>query len=230
MMRKAIILTALFAGMLAATQTLAAGDDKTMPPDQVIKQTAEKVLGTIRDNKQKFRNNPQAVFDLVQQDMAPHFDFEYAARLVLGRAWRTASPEQRKTFIDAFMHYLVNSYANGLVKYADSKIEVEPFRGRPSDERATIRTLVTPPNRKPIHVDYAMRRTDDGWKAFDVSGEGVSYVMSYRNTFASEIRQTGLDALIKRLQQKAEQKADEATRKASGSGGGDSGGSGAVSR
>lgn len=220
MMCKSFVLTALFAALFAATSALAAGsNDKIVPPDQVIKQTAEKVLGTIRNNKQKFKDNPDAVFKLVQQDMAPNFDFEYAARLVLGRYWRTASPEQRQAFIDAFEHYLVNSYANGLVKYADSKVEVEPFRGKPTDERATVRTTVTPPNGKPIRVDYAMRRTDDGWKAFDVSGEGVSYVMSYRNTFANEIRQTSLDALINRLQKQAQQKAQEATRKAGGSDG-----------
>lgn len=220
-MRKIIFLIALLAGALALAPAFASSHDaarssKTTPPDEVIKRTAEAVLGTIRNNKDKFRNNPGAVYKLVQQDMAPHFDFNYAARLVLGRNWRSASSRQRQEFIDTFERYLVNSYANNLVKYSDSKVKVEPFRGSPDDQRASIRTEVTPPSGKPIQVDYSMVHTKDGWKVFDVSGEGVSYVMSYRNTFNNEIRQTGLDALIQRLQKKAEQKAQEVSNKSGG--------------
>ncbi|HET7675314.1 MAG TPA: ABC transporter substrate-binding protein [Gammaproteobacteria bacterium] len=215
MMRNSFIIT-IFAALLAVTSVAAQAASKVESPDLVVKRTAENVLGTIRANKQKFQHNPQAVFDLVQKDMAPNFDFDYAARLVLGRAWRDATSKQRHEFIKAFQHYLVNSYADALVKYSDSKLEVEPSRAQPGDERATVRSVITPPDHAPIRVDYAMRKTDGGWKAFDVSAEGVSYVMSYRNTFASEVQQIGLDALIKRLQDRAHQKAKEATNKAGG--------------
>lgn len=218
MMSKLLLVTILSSGLFAFAPAFAAGSAGTTPPDKVIEQTAHDVLTTIRKNKDEFSHNPHAIYDLVQKDMAPHFDFDYAARLVLGRAWRDASPKQRKAFIEAFEHYLVNSYADELVKHANAKVKVEPFRGSADDERADIATTVVPEEGKPIKVDYAMHRTDDGWKAFDVRAEGVSYVMSYRNTFASEIRQTSLDALIKRLQQKAAVKAKEATSKAGGGG------------
>lgn len=218
MMRKLLFVTLLTGGLFAIAPAFAAGSASVTTPDKVIEQTAHDVLATIRDNKDKFRDNPHAIYELVQKDMAPHFDFEYAGRLVLGRAWRDASPKQRAAFIDAFEHYLVNSYADELVKHANAKVKVEPFRGSPDDERADINTTVVPEDGKPIKVDYAMHRTDDGWKAFDVRAEGVSYVMSYRNTFANEIRQTSLDALIKRLQQKAAVKAKEARSKAGGGG------------
>jgi phospholipid transport system substrate-binding protein len=144
--------------------------------------------------------------------MAPHFDFDYAARLVLGRHWRDASHKQRKSFVTTFEHYLVNSYANELVKHSDAKVKVTPFRGSATDKRADISSTIVPKDGKPIKVDYAMHRTADGWKAFDVRAEGISYVMSYRNTFGSEIRHTSLDALIKRLQKKAEHKAEKASK------------------
>ncbi|HVC37638.1 MAG TPA: ABC transporter substrate-binding protein, partial [Gammaproteobacteria bacterium] len=59
-------------------------------------------------------------------------------------------------------------------------------------------------NAPPVQVDYAMVRTKDGWKAFDVSIEGISYVMNYRNQFSPEIQQKGMDELIKRLNTGAE--------------------------
>ncbi|HET7307930.1 MAG TPA: ABC transporter substrate-binding protein [Gammaproteobacteria bacterium] len=216
MMHKLFLPLALIAGLLALSPAFAAASNNSnlAPPDRVVEQTATDVLSTIRKNQNKFSHNPHAVYELVQKDMAPHFDFEYAARLVLGRHWRDASEQQRKAFIEAFEHYLVNSYADELVKQAGAKVKVEPFRGSASDERANIRTTVIPENGKPIQVDYAMHRTDGGWKAFDVRAEGISYVMSYRNTFDNEINQTSLEALIKRLQQKAETKAKQTTSKA----------------
>jgi phospholipid transport system substrate-binding protein len=183
----------------------------TTPPDKVVQETATTVLTTIRKNKDKFKGNPEALYKLVEQDLAPHFDFDYAARLVLGRAWRDASAKQRKAFIDAFTHYLVNSYADELVKHAGAKVKVGPFRGKADDKRTNISSTIIPQDGKPIKVDYAMHRTSDGWKAFDVRAEGVSYVMSYRHTFQNEIRQTSLDALIARLQKKAKHKAKKAS-------------------
>ncbi|HET7587827.1 MAG TPA: ABC transporter substrate-binding protein [Gammaproteobacteria bacterium] len=220
MMRKVLFLTALLSGLLMLSPVFAADSTGSVtPPDKVVEQTATDVLSAIRENKDKFLGHPDAVYQLVEQEMAPHFDFDYAARLVLGRSWRDATPEQRQAFVKAFEHYLVNSYANELVKHANAKVKVEPFRGSPSDERADIGSTIVPEDGKPLQVHYAMHRTDDGWKAFDVRAEGVSYVMSYRNTFASEIRQTSLDALIERLQDKAKQKAQEASK-----GGGDASG------
>jgi phospholipid transport system substrate-binding protein len=45
-----------------------------------------------------------------------------------------------------------------------------------------------------------MRKTDAGWKAYDVTIEGISYVKSFRTDFGSEIEQKGLDAVIQRLE------------------------------
>ncbi|HET7370749.1 MAG TPA: ABC transporter substrate-binding protein [Gammaproteobacteria bacterium] len=217
MMRKILFLTALIGGLLALPVAFAADSGAITPPDKVIEKTATNVLSAIRENKDKFLGHPEAVYQLVEQEMAPHFDFDYAARLVLGRSWRDATPEQRQAFVKAFERYLVNSYANELVKHADAKVKVEPFRGSPTDERADIGSTIIPAEGKPLQVNYAMHRTDDGWKAFDVRAEGISYVMSYRNTFASEIRQTSLDALIQRLQDKAKQQAQEASKGGTGS-------------
>ncbi len=191
--------------LLVALGSLARAD--VAPPDQVVKAAAQKVLDTLRDQHDALKSDPGKVYELVEKDMLPVFDFNYTARLVLGRYWRTADDAQRKAFKDAFYRYLVHSYADGLVNYANDKVEVQPFRGDSSDKRAMIRTKVIRPDGPPVAVDYAMHRTADGWKAFDVTIEGVSYVTNYRNSFSGEIQQTSLDALIKRLNTESE-KAD----------------------
>lgn len=211
-MHQSTVIAVLLAGLLTLSSAIAADSGKLVSPDKVVEQTATAVLGAIREHRDKFRGDPDAVYRLVKKEMAPHFDFEYAARLVLGRSWRDASAEQREAFIKAFEHYLVNSYANELVKHANAKVKVKPFRGSPSDKRADITSTIVPADGKPIKVSYAMHRTSDGWKAFDVRAEGISYVMSYRNTFASEIRRTSLDALIERLRDKARTEAESASK------------------
>ncbi|MDE2273516.1 MAG: ABC transporter substrate-binding protein [Gammaproteobacteria bacterium] len=171
------------------------------PPDQVIEQTAQEILTQVNSNRVEYTRDPEKLYAMVGKVLLPHFDFDYASRLVLALHWRTATPAQRKAFEDAFYRFLVNSYANGLLhgNYSTRNLKVDPWRGSAEDTRAMVRTQVLRPNAPPLQVDYAMVRTSQGWKAFDVSIEGVSYVLNYRNQFGPEIDQKGLDALIARL-------------------------------
>ena len=50
--------------------------------------------------------------------------------------------------------------------------------------------------------DYSMRKTDSGWKIYDIVVEGVSLVLTYRSEFDAVVKQEGVDGLIKRLGQK----------------------------
>jgi len=58
---------------------------------------------------------------------------------------------------------------------------------------------------QPVSIDYEMEKTPDGWKVYDVKVGGVSLVTTYRDTFASEVREHGVDGLIKSLATKNRQ-------------------------
>lgn len=194
------LLLVLFSGPAAYADTTGAG---TMtPPDQVVRETANSMFAAMNKDKADLKVHPEKLYDMIGKILLPHFDFDYASRLVLGRYWRSATPAQRKEFEDAFYQFLVHSYADGMLKgnYSERNIEVDPWRGTDSDTRTMVRSKVTRQDGPPVEVDYAMIRTKDGWKAFDVTIEGISYVMNYRNQFGPEIEQNGMDALIKRLQ------------------------------
>jgi phospholipid transport system substrate-binding protein len=130
----------------------------------------------------------------------PHFDTEYAARLVLGQYWRTANPEQRKRFIDAFYHSLLRNYGSTLVELTPDRLKVFPTTVDPSADHATVRTELTGYNADRIAMNYSMHKTPEGWKAYDVSVAGISYIKTYREDFGAQIQQQGLDSLIARLQ------------------------------
>lgn len=194
---------------LAAAPAAASSAGAQLPPDQVVEQTAEQMFQAIHHQRAELQRNPRALYKLVGDILLPHFDFDYASRLVLGPYWRTATPAQRKAFENAFYKYLVHSYANGLLQgnYSKRNIEVEPWRGGADDTRAMVRSKVLRSNGPPVEVDYAMVRTRDGWKAFDVTIEGISYVMNYRNQFGPEVQAKGLDELIARLNAEADRPA-----------------------
>lgn len=169
-------------------------------PSAVVRQASTEIIDALNDHKVEVDKDPQLVQQIVSKYLLPHFDFDFTSQLVLGRAWRTASPEQRRAFEDAFLHYLTTTYVEGLKDYKGAKVQVLPFRGDTSQEFVTVRTTVDTPGHEPIDVNYALRKTATGWKAFDVTIAGVSYVQTYRNEFQGELRQTSLDALIKRLE------------------------------
>ncbi|MGH8398187.1 MAG: MlaC/ttg2D family ABC transporter substrate-binding protein [Gammaproteobacteria bacterium] len=198
-------------GLMAAN----APAPKIPTPDKVVQQTATQILAAVNEKRDELKKNPQELNSLIGNILSPHFDLGYASRLVLGPYWRTATPAQRQAFQDAFYKYLVHSYSHGLLQdhYSGNNIHVDPWRGSPDETHAMVRSeVMRASNAPPVQVDYAMIRTKDGWKAFDVRIEGISYVMNYRNQFGPEIQQKGIDELIKRLNVDAEKPPETQTQ------------------
>ena len=169
-------------------------------PQETVENSAKKMLAELDANRPMYAKDPAKLDALVANVLLPNFDSNYAARLVLGQAWRTATPEQRQRFVDAFYHSLLSNYGNALLNFTAGKFVVLPYRGDPADKNATVRTQVKKSNGDIVPVDFSLHKTDDGWKAWDVVIEGISYVKSFRTDFASEIQQKGLDEVISRLE------------------------------
>lgn len=184
--------------LLALTPTWLAAQDAA--PEQVVEETANKVVQAIVERREELRQDQEALHALVEDHLLPHVADEYVARLVLGVHWRRASPQQRERFHDVFYKSLVQTYAAGLLEVTDERVKVLPRRGDLDPKGTMVRTEVVRSGAPPISVNYMLRRTEDGWQVFDVIIEGVSYVATYRSMFSSEINRAGLDALIERLE------------------------------
>ena len=186
---------------LMTLMAAAAAADPT--PNQVVEQTVTNIAHKLDGHKDELRANKKELYELIDHELLPQFDTEYAGRLVLGKAWRDATPEQRKRFIDAFYKFLLRSYATSILKFEQSNIRVLPARKPPEDGRTVVETVMRMADGSEVPVNYAMHETPAGWKAYDVRIEGVSYVQNYRNQFNAEAVAKGLDALITRLEQDA---------------------------
>ena len=169
-------------------------------PAQLIQTAASAMLKELDAHRADYRSNPGKVHHLVDEVLLPHFDTDYSARLVLGHHWGGANEDQRKRFVNAFYKSLLNNYGDALVDFTSDKLHVFPYQGDVNGPNATVRTTVRKSDGSQVAVNYSLRKTDQGWKAWDVVIEGISYVKSFRDDFDAEIDQKGLDEVIKRLE------------------------------
>ncbi|HQN64956.1 MAG TPA: ABC transporter substrate-binding protein [Methylophilus sp.] len=174
----------------------------TEGPDELVKRTAEDVLEVVKNDKEIQAGNQERIFALAEEKILPNFNFERVSRLVLGKNWTKATPEQKTAFQSEFRTLLLRTYATALSKYRDQTIEYKPFRMQEDANTASVKTMILQPGGQPIAVDYTLAKQSDSWKVYDIVIEGVSLVTNYRGQFAQEIRQNGLDSLIKKLAEK----------------------------
>ena len=182
-------------------------------PDVLLKRISEEVLQVMREDGAVQSGAPAAIAALVEAKILPHFDFRRATQIAAGRAWRQASDTQRERLASEFRTLLVRTYAGALAGYRNHRIEFLPLR-EASDTEATVRSRVRQPGGEPIAVEYDLAREVDGaWKVFDVRIAGISLVATYRSAFAEEVRNYGIDGLIRTLEAKNRQGTNLASRR-----------------
>lgn len=195
-MKKAIVCGVLLLALASGSLWAA------VPPQEVIQQTSTRMLSALRQNYAALKQNSSQIYGLVDQIVLPNFDFELMSRWVLGRAWQQATPEQRSRFTQEFRTLLVRTYAKALLEYANDEVRVLPQSGTADGNEATVKTEVRVKTGQPIQINYSMHLNNDTWKVYDVVVDGVSLVTSYRGTFATQIRDNGMDAVIVDLQRR----------------------------
>ena len=198
-MLSAVMLACVGSAYAQAPAAAAQGQNQPGPSD-VVKASAEGMLKDLDANRAMYKKDPAKVSALVDKYLLPNFDVETSARAVLGLHWRTATPEQRKRFVDAFYHSLLNNYGAALVDFTADKLKIFPTNVDAKADRATVRTQIKRDSGDNVSVNYQMRKTPQGWKAIDVVIDGISYVKSYHDDFGAQIDQQGLDAVITRLE------------------------------
>jgi phospholipid transport system substrate-binding protein len=191
---------AAYAQAQAPAQGAAAPAPNTLGPQELVQESAKRMLDELDANRAMYAKDPEKLDALVANVLLPNFDVDYAARLVLGQPWRTATPDQRQRFVKAFYHSLLQNYGNALLNFTAGNFTVLPYRGDPNDTQATVRTEVKKSDGSKVPVQFTLHKTEQGWKAWDVVIDGISYVKSFKTDFASEVQQKGLDELIARLE------------------------------
>lgn len=186
----------------------AAAEPHSSPaPEQLVRVTTTQMFQALKAQQVQLRQDPARVYQLVNEVVAPQFDFETMGRWVLGKYWRSADAGQRQRFIAEFRRLLIRTYGAAMAQYEDEWVEYLPSRIL-DEEQVMVRTLLHGTDVGPLPIDYLMNVRDGAWKVFDVSIEGISLVTNYRSTFTEEIRRGGMEGLIARLVEQNEPSTD----------------------
>jgi phospholipid transport system substrate-binding protein len=196
----AIALAAVLAGLPVAASAASAPAGQEIAPDALVRKSIDEVLAIIKSDKDLQGGNQKKILDLVEEKVLPHFDFARMTRLAVGRNWAQASDLQKEALTKEFRTLLVRTYSTSLSQYRNQTIDVKPAKYAAQDKDTVVRTTVNQPGGQPIPIDYGMERSDKGWKVYDVVVDGVSLVTTYRGSFNDQIQKSGVDGLVKTLE------------------------------
>jgi phospholipid transport system substrate-binding protein len=198
--RRAGFIGALLLALAPALQAAEPAVDNSTP-QKLIESSSKLLLANLDANRAAYRKDISGLYKVIDSKFLPHVDVAFAAQQVLGKNWRTATPEQRKRFTDAMYKSLLTTYGTALLDFTGDQMKVLPFQGDPNADRASVRTTIRMATGGDVSVTYSLRKDTAGtWKVWDVVIEGISYVKSFREDFGLEIDQKGLDALLTRLE------------------------------
>lgn len=173
-------------------------------PEKVIREASELTMQAIEGRRDELRQDRSKLFAIVDEVLLPRWDRSATGQAVMGRYWREASPEQREAFIDGLYRKLLASYGEGILEYDSSQLKITGTRGDPERGLAVVDSEVRLRDGTTVPVSYRLRFHDGSWKVFDVIVEGISYLTTYRNQYASEFRTKGIQGVIDELAADAE--------------------------
>ncbi len=191
-------LVVLFASLLFAMPVRA----QELGPEELVRKVTNDVLESIQSDKQLQAGDRKKALAIAEQKVLPHVDFEEAVKLAAGKSWQSATPEQRQRLASEFRSMLIRIYSSAIDTYRGQTMKVLPLRMPPGATEVTVRNQYLRQGRPPVPVEYAMKKTPEGWKIYDIVIEGVSLVLTYRAEFEQVARTAGIEGLIKRLQEK----------------------------
>jgi len=170
-----------------------------LAPNELVQKITDEILAAIKSDKQLAAGDKQKAMKLAEEKVLPYVDFEQATRLAVGRAWREATPEQKKRLVSEFRNMLVRTYSNAISTYEGQTLKVLPARGKQDPEETVVRTQFIRAGCQPLPIDFTMHQKEGTWKVYDITVEGVSLVMTYRSEFDAIVKQKGIDGLIQAL-------------------------------
>ncbi len=207
--RRRVLFAMAGLGLMAAAQGVAGAahaaeqPNSNAEPQVFVEQVARQALDVLKADPELRAGDQSRINEVVDEYLMPYVNFEKTTRLATGRYWRQASPEQQQALVDAFRGTLLQTYG-GAFREVDDTLDFSmlPFRGDATADDVVVRTRVTQSGMEPAGVDYRLERTPDGWRVYDISVEGIWLIQNYRNQFATEIQRSGIDSLIRKLEER----------------------------
>ncbi|MBI3446462.1 MAG: ABC transporter substrate-binding protein [Magnetospirillum sp.] len=131
-------------------------------------------------------------------------DMHEIGKLVLGRHWRTASPEQQQEFLKSFEDVVVLTWATRFKDYGGDLRHVVTGSAADGERGITVDSKVERDKQQPIALQWKLRPAESSFKVVDLVVEGASMMVTYRSEYAAVIQANGgkLEGLLSALRTK----------------------------
>lgn len=185
-----VLLTAFIQNSVATEAT------PSVSPYQVIEVTGNNLFNRIANNQEALTKFPELMREIVEEELMPSVDYQYAAFKILGKHLRNTTADQRLKFITAIRAYLVRTYANALNKYQNQKVLFEPEAPLKANAKsASVDVKIVDTGKPDIKLTFQMRKDSRSgeWRAYDMIVEGISLISTKQSEFNRKIAELGLD-------------------------------------
>ncbi|MEE9325681.1 MAG: ABC transporter substrate-binding protein [Cocleimonas sp.] len=186
--------------LLFPTMEAMAKTSDVLAAEKRVLNITNSITRLLEQNKQQYRNSPTQLNAMIRREVLPFIDFNSMAKLTLGKHWRTANPQQRTRFINAYREMLVRSYAKTMLEYTGANVVAGRSVANKKPGYVLVRTVVKPKAGASITANYSVRKNSGDWKAYNVEIAGINLITNFRTNFTREASAKGLNALITRLE------------------------------
>jgi phospholipid transport system substrate-binding protein len=197
-------LIALLSSLFLAAGGVSAQAVDQSTPDGLIKTVVSDVMASVKSDPEIQKGNISRIVDLVEKKIVPYADMRRTTEMAMGPNWKKATPEQQAQLVFEFKTLLIRTYSGALSQLRDQTIQFKPLRAAPDDKEVVVKTVVIGRG-DPVPLDYRLEKTANGWRVYDMNIMGVWLVEAYRNQFANQIGQSGIEGLVKFLQDRNKQ-------------------------
>jgi phospholipid transport system substrate-binding protein len=190
--------------MAVSCTSFAQTPDQSTPPDALIKMVVTEVMASVKADPEIQKGSIPKIVELVDKKIVPYTDMRRTTEMAMGPNWKKATPEQQAQLTSEFKNLLIRTYSGALSQLRDQTVQFKALRAAPDDKDVVVKTVVLGRG-DPVPLDYRLTKTDNGWKVYDMNIMGVWLIEAYRNQFANQISQNGIEGLVKFLQDRNKQ-------------------------
>ncbi len=178
----------------AAPQTQQQADQKPTPAD-VFREGIYQ-LQTFMSSDQF--NDPKARDAFLNKQIQPKFDMQKMAKLVSGKHYQHMSPEQKRVFTEKLGGMFFRGFTQHLVATSGEQPKIKLLKKRSNKDEQLIDVLARAlyPDGKSTRLVFRFANSAQGWRVYDVSADGSSAVLYYRQNFKQLAKQLGAEAML----------------------------------
>lgn len=134
-------------------------------------------------------------------------DLDFIGKFVLGRAWRTATPQQRTSFIAVYRELNIKTWSKRFDEFKGRSFVFKGTTPSNSKNQIFVNSTVAMDQGEPAKVVWRVKQNGRTFKIVDIIIENVSLAITARNEYSGFLKNNGgnVDTLINDLKKKVNQ-------------------------